>query len=97
MATPLELSTRRGPDGIPVVNAVGEIDMSNAEVFRAALAAAADGGEFVVDLTRVEYLDSAGIHALYAVGPRVRLIATALLSPVLDICGLSGITSVREG
>jgi hypothetical protein len=34
---------------------------------------------------------------LYAVAPRVRLIATALLSPVLDICGLSGITSVREG
>jgi anti-sigma B factor antagonist len=97
MATPLELSTRRGPDGIPVVSAIGEIDMSNAEVFRAALAAAADGGQCVVDLTRVEYLDSAGIHALYAVAPRVQLIATALLWPVLDISGLSGITSVREG
>jgi anti-sigma B factor antagonist len=96
MATPLELSTRLGPDGIPVVSAVGEIDMSNAEGFRAALAAAADGGQCVVDLTRVEYLDSAGIHALYAVAPRVRLIATALLSPVLDISGLSGITSLRE-
>ena len=96
MATPLELSTRRGPDGIPVVSAVGEIDMSNAEAFHAALEAA-DGGPLVVDLTGVEYLDSAGIHALYAVAPRVRLIATALLSPVLDICGLSGITSVREG
>jgi hypothetical protein len=51
MATPLELSTGSGADGIPVVSAVGEIDMSNAEVFRA----------------------------------------------VLDISGLSGIASVREG
>jgi len=97
MATPLELSTRRGPDGIPVVSAVGEIDMSNAEAFRVALGAAADGGQLVVDLTGAEYLDSAGIHALYAVAPRVRLIATALLSPVLEICGLSDITSVRAG
>ena len=97
MATPLELSTRRGPDGIRVVSAVGEIDMSNAEAFRAALgAAAAEGGGFVVDLTGLEYLDSAGIHALYAVSSRIRLIASPLLSPVLDISGLSAITSIRS-
>ena len=67
MATPLELSTRRSADGIPVVTAVGEIDMSNADRFRDALGLAApDGGRFVVDLTGVEYLDSAGVHALFA-------------------------------
>ena len=69
MATPLELSTRPGADGIPVVTVAGEIDMSNADRFRDALglaAAAADGGSFVVDLTGVEYLDSAGVHALFA-------------------------------
>jgi anti-sigma B factor antagonist len=97
MATPLELSTRHGGDGTLVVSAVGEIDMSNADQFRAALeAAAAAGGRFVVDLTGVGYLDSAGIHALYAVAPQIRLITSELLSPVLDISGLSGITSVRE-
>ena len=97
MATPLELSTRHGGDGTLVVTAVGEIDMSNADQFRAALeAAAAAGGRFVVDLTGVGYLDSAGIHALYAVAPQIRLITSELLSPVLDISGLSGITSVRE-
>ena len=95
MATPLELSTRRDGDGTLVVSAVGEIDMSNADQFRAALEAAAAGGRFVVDLTGVWYLDSAGIHALYAVAPQIRLIASALLAPVLDISGLSGITSVR--
>ena len=54
MTTPLTLSTHRRPDGTPVVTAVGEIDMSNAGVFRDALirAAAADG-RLVVDLTGV--------------------------------------------
>jgi anti-sigma B factor antagonist len=37
MATPLELSTGPGADGVPVVTAVGEIDMSNAGRFREAL------------------------------------------------------------
>ena len=98
MATPLELSTRHDGDGTLVVSAVGEIDMSNVDQFRAALgeAAGASGDRFVVDLTGVDYLDSAGIHALYTVVPRVRLVASPLLSPVLDISGLLGITSVRE-
>ncbi len=98
MATPLELSTRHDGDGTLVVSAVGEIDMSNVDQFRAALAAAAagaSGDRFVVDLTGVDYLDSAGIHALYAAAPAVRLVASPLLSPVLDISGLLGITSIR--
>ncbi len=105
MATPLELSTRHDGDGTLVVSAVGEIDMSNVDQFRAALGAAAaalreaaagaPGDRFVVDLTGVDYLDSAGIHAVYAVAPAVRLVASPLLSPVLDISGLLGITSIR--
>ena len=98
MATPLELSTRPGADGIPVVTVAGEIDMSNADRFRDALglaaAAAADGGSFVVDLTGVEYLDSAGVHVLFAQAARIRLIAGPLLEPVLTVSGLSDITSV---
>ena len=99
MATPLELSTRPGPDGIPVVTVAGEIDMSNADRFRDALglaAATADGGSFVVDLTGVEYLDSAGVHVLFAHAARIRLIAGPLLEPVLTVSGLSDITSVSE-
>ena len=96
MATSLELATHRDPDGTPVVTAVGEIDMSNADKFRDALSqAAAAGGPLVVDLTRVEYLDSAGLHALLASTPGLRLIASPLLAPVLVISGLSDITSVR--
>jgi anti-sigma B factor antagonist len=97
MATPLELSTRRDADGTQVVTAVGEIDMSNADRFRDALGqAAADGGPLVVDLTGVEYLDSAGLHALFAFTPGLALIASPLLVPVLAISGLSDVTSVRE-
>lgn len=97
MATSLELSTQRGPDGTPVVTAVGEIDMSNADRFRDALGqAAADAGRLVVDLTGVEYLDSAGVHALFEYVPGLSLIASPLLAPVLAISGLSDVTSVRE-
>jgi anti-sigma B factor antagonist len=93
MATPLELSTGCGADGTPVVTAVGEIDMSNADRFRDALGEVApDGGRFVVDLTGVEYLDSAGINALFAYASRIRLIAGPLLAPVLTISGLADIT-----
>ncbi len=63
-------------------------------------AAAADsaggGGSFVVDLTGVEYIDSAGVHALFGYAPRIRLIAGPLLEPVLTVSGLSGITSVPD-
>ena len=97
MATALELAIRPDADGIPVVTAVGEIDMSNADRFRDALGLAAPGGgRFVVDLTGVEYLDSAGINALFGHASRIRLIASPLLAPVLTISGLSDITSVRE-
>ena len=44
----------------------------------------------------MEYLDSAGVHALFGYAPRIRLIAGPLLEPVLTISGLSGITSMRD-
>jgi anti-anti-sigma factor len=99
VATPLELSTRPGTDGIPVVTVAGEIDMSNADRFRDALglaAAAADGGSFVVDLTGVEYLDSAGVHALFEHAAQIRLVAGPLLEPVLTVSGLADIISVDD-
>ena len=99
MATPLEVSVERDSDGVPVVVVVGEIDMSNAGRFREALGAGAEagaGGAFVVDLSGVEYLDSAGINALYEYVARVRLIAAPLLVPVLTVAGLADVVSVRE-
>ena len=65
MATPLQLSTHRRDDGRLVLAAVGELDLSNIEVFSSALrdaAAGADGTPLRVDLTAVEYLDSGAIN-----------------------------------
>lgn len=97
METPLDLSTRLDSDGTPVVTAVGEIDMSNVSRLAKMLSlAAADGTRVVVDLTAVEYLDSAGIKTLFAHASRIRIIASPLLLPALTVSGLSGITTIRE-
>ncbi len=97
MTTRLKLSTQRGTGDLPVVTAVGEIDMSNAASFREALAQAApDGGRFAVDLTAVQYLDNAGLNALFVHMSRIQVIASPLLTPLLTVSGLACITSVRQ-
>jgi anti-sigma B factor antagonist len=93
--TPLDLSAQHGDDGSITLLAAGEIDMSNAPCFRDALSqASARGADFVVDLTRVTYLDSAGLTSLLPYASRIRIIATPLLAPVLAVSGLSPVTTV---
>jgi anti-anti-sigma factor len=97
VTTPLELSVRLDGDGTTVLRAVGEIDMSNAAAFRDALQqAAAPGTGFVADLSHVEYLDSAGLTALLPHAPRIKIIAAAVLAPVLAISGLDPVTTVVQ-
>ena len=52
--------------GVLVVAAPEEIDVTNAEALRSALleAAASGPGPLVVDLSRTEFCDSSGPHAL---------------------------------
>ncbi|MFP8887319.1 STAS domain-containing protein [Streptomyces mangrovi] len=96
MTTPLTLTDQRRPDGTPVLVAEGEIDMSNVGEFRVAVdRAAAGGGRLVVDLTAVDYLDSAGLAALFAHADRLELIAPPLLDPVLTVSGLADLATVR--
>ena len=95
MTTPLKLSLQGDGNGAAVLSAVGEIDMSNAPGFRDALSqAGAKGAAFTVDLTGVDYLDSAGLTALLPYASRIRVIATAVLAPVLSVSGLDSITTV---
>ncbi|MGW0331727.1 STAS domain-containing protein [Streptomyces sp. NPDC003011] len=93
MTTPLTLTPGRRPDGTALLTAVGEIDMTNTE----ALAEALDSthGRVVLDLTGVEYLDSAGLNVLFFRADRVELVATPLLAPVLTISGLTDLTTVH--
>jgi len=95
MSTALTLTTARRPDGATVLAAAGEIDMSNAGDFATALAEAGDG-PLVVDLTAVEYIDSAGLAAIFPYVERVSLVAKPLLAPVLTIAGLDDLTTVDE-
>jgi len=95
VTTPLELSVQRDAGGVMVLTAAGEIDMSNAAGFRDALdQAGADDAAFIVDLIRVDYLDSAGLTALLPYASRVKIIATAVLAPVLSVTGLDPVTTV---
>jgi anti-anti-sigma factor len=54
--------------GVPVVAAPEEIDITNAEALQSALLMAATGGHgtLVVDMTRTQFCDSSGLHALIA-------------------------------
>lgn len=93
MTTPLTLTAGNRPDGTALLEAVGEIDMSNTDALAAALDATT--GPLVVDLTGVEYLDSAGLSVLFAHADRLELIAGPLLTPVLTISGLADLTTTR--
>ncbi|MGJ7414600.1 STAS domain-containing protein [Streptomyces cinereoruber] len=91
MTTPLTLTPGRRADGTAVLTAVGEIDMSNTR----SLADALDStpGPLVLDLTAVDYLDSAGLSVLFSHADRLELVAGPLLAPVLAISGLTGLTT----
>lgn len=94
MTTPLTLTPGRRPDGTALLTAIGEIDMSNNEALAAALAGTT--GPLVLDLTGVEYLDSAGLSVLFPHADRIELIANPLLEPVLTVSGLAGLTTVHD-
>jgi anti-sigma B factor antagonist len=84
--------------GVPVVAAPEEIDLANAATLRAALleAAARGNGTLVVDMSRTQFCDSAGLHVLVrahqraeADGAQVLLVITA--ASVLRIFAVTGL------
>lgn len=87
--------------GVPVVEAPGEIDTTNAGQLRAALLACTGRGAtiIVVDMSRTHFCDSAGLHALVAAHKRVRAGGgeVRLLIPdpdVLRVLAISGLDRV---
>ena len=85
--------------GVPVVAAPEDIDITNAAGLRTALLQAASlgsGGTFVVDMSRTQFCDTAGLHALVAAHKRARagggqlLLVThgAAVDRILSITGL---------
>ena len=85
-------------NGLPVVSAPAEVDVSNADGLREALLACADAGHavLVVDMRGTAFCDSTGLHQLVrahkratAAGGEVRLVITA--PTVLRLFAIVGI------
>jgi anti-sigma B factor antagonist len=84
--------------GVPVVTTPEHVDITNAEGLRAALAESAGRGpgRLVVDMSRTEFCDTAGLHALVAAhkraqaeGGEVRLVVVGLaVQRIFAITGL---------
>jgi anti-sigma B factor antagonist len=84
--------------GVPVVAAPEDIDITNADGLRTALLEAASlrPGTFVVDMSRTQFCDTAGLHALVAAHKRASagggqlLLVTrgAAVDRILSITGL---------
>jgi anti-sigma B factor antagonist len=86
-----------GPNAV-VAHVTGEIDMSNAEEMGASVIAATpnEAAGVVLDLSRVDYLDSAGIYVIYGIRSRLHARGQSLIlvipprSPVRDALRLAG-------
>jgi anti-sigma B factor antagonist len=84
--------------GALVARLTGEVDMSNAEELGATVIGATpnDAGGVVLDLTGVDYLDSAGIYVIHGMRASLQARGQALVlvippdSPVYDALRLSG-------
>ena len=95
MSTPLTLRSEHDADGRLVVHAVGEVDASNVADLAKALQDGLNGnGMLTVDLSAVEYLDSAGINALVPHAESLHIIANPILMRVLRISGLEDLTTI---
>jgi anti-sigma B factor antagonist len=87
--------------GVPVVAAPEEIDITNAEALRSALITAAANGHraLVVDMTQTRFCDSSGLHVLIAAhkragaeGREVPLVIASIT--ILRVFALTGIDRV---
>ena len=87
--------------GVPVVATPEDIDINNAAGLRAALlqSAALGTGPLVVDMTRTQFCDTAGLHALVAAHKRARANGGRVLlvlpdATVLRIFAITGLDHV---
>lgn len=86
--------------GIALARIAGEVDMSNADELHKALASAmpTDASAMVLDLTGVDYLDSAGIRMIYMLSEDLQArrrqlhVVVPSSSMVADVLRLAGVS-----
>jgi anti-sigma B factor antagonist len=91
--------TRAERDETVTLTAKGEIDMSSAGEFRRALEDSQAASRLVLDLTGVDYLDSAGVKVLFdhlGQQPEVLVSAGTVILRILAITGLRDQLAIRE-
>ncbi len=103
-AEQLELNVRKVAGNVPVIDLKGEVDVYTAPKFKTAMIDLIDEGNYnvVVNLTNVQYMDSAGLGALVSGLKRVRehngtinlVSPTVPVQRVLDITRLSKILNI---
>jgi anti-anti-sigma factor len=94
----------RKPDGVHVA-LHGEIDVANVDGVRTELEDAISAPTLTIDLSRLDYLDSAGIRALFAVsecaaarGCSCRLVVgdDSPVRRILDVAGVSSAFDIAQ-
>ncbi|BBZ76092.1 hypothetical protein MANY_14290 [Mycolicibacterium anyangense] len=80
----------------PVVAASGDVDLANVAQFQELMSqAAADAPALTVDLTEVNYCDSAAVRALFAVAASTELtMIVCATGPITTLLGISGLDRV---
>ena len=88
-------------DGVPVIAAPAEIDITNADELRSALlrVAAAGPGTLVVDMTRTMFCDCSGLHTLITAHRRAQTDGHEVLlviprTTVLRVFAITGMDTV---
>ena len=100
----LELTVRRASGNVPVIDLRGEVDVYTAPKFKTSMIELIDEGNYhiIVNLSNVQYMDSAGLGALVSGLKRVRehegsinlVSPTVPVQRVLDITRLSKILTI---
>lgn len=84
-------------DQSPLVVVSGDIDLANVDEFQATMAqACAESSALTVDLTAVDYCDSAAVRALFALAATV-VELTMIVTPtghIKTLVGISGLDRV---
>jgi len=98
-----ELKITPSSEGVvPVLAVTGELDMSNADTVKAAVAAsnAESAGRLVFELSGLRFIDSAGIAALLEAAERIDTVVVRSPAPavrrVIEITGLSEVLPLES-
>ena len=103
--TEYELEVRDSPaGGVVLVEAEGELDLTNAADFEQRVAdAPGDGAALVLDLDHVSFIDSAALHVLFRLASRlgtkrfgIVLDPDATIARTIEIVGLADVATIRR-